>query len=115
MHQIKYVVFVGTLESADDVYREVASNDFIDVQLDLGGKEAGYVHSDADIDRASQSLLKASFYNNGQSRNSIQRIYVHKEISTEFINLFSKKTFAGLKIGDPMLDETTIGPLALTE
>lgn len=31
MHQIKYVVFMGTLESADDVYKEVATNDFIDV------------------------------------------------------------------------------------
>lgn len=56
---------MGTLESADDVYKEVAANDFIDVQLDLGGKEAAYVDADANLELASDVLLKASFYNNG--------------------------------------------------
>ena len=31
LHDVKYVVFMGSVDSADDVYREVASNDFIDV------------------------------------------------------------------------------------
>jgi len=49
----------------------VADNDFIDVQLDLGGKDAAYVAPDCDEDLALQTLVKGVFYNTGQSRNSI--------------------------------------------
>lgn len=41
---------MGSIESAHDVYFEVAKNDFIDVQLDLGGKEAAFVADDAGMD-----------------------------------------------------------------
>ncbi len=41
---------MGSLESAHDVYTDVAENDFIDVQLDLGGNDGAYVAPDADID-----------------------------------------------------------------
>lgn len=70
-HYINYVVFMGSLESAHDVYQEVAQNDFIDVQLDLGGKDAAYIAPDADIELALTTLVKGAFYNSGQSRNSI--------------------------------------------
>ena len=60
-------------------------------------------------------LVKGSFYNTGQSRHSIQRIFVHKSISKEFINAFSKKAFETLKLGDPMLESTNIGPIANAE
>ncbi|CDW75873.1 aldehyde dehydrogenase [Stylonychia lemnae] len=99
-HAINYVVFMGSLESAHDVYQEVAKNDFIDVQLDL------------DMENAAEVLLRAAFYNAGQSRNSMQRIYIEKAISNDFINLFSKMAFERLQIGDPMDEQTDIGPLA---
>ena len=112
---INYVVFMGSLESAQYVYTEVAHNDFIDVQLDLGGKEAAYVDPDCDVDLAIKRLLEGAFYNTGQTRNSIERIYVHKEIYNDFVNRYTKKAFEELKIGDPMLETTNIGPIALAE
>ncbi|TNV79592.1 hypothetical protein FGO68_gene16974 [Halteria grandinella] len=114
-HEINYVVFMGSLQSAHDVYTEVAQNDFIDVQLDLGGKDAAYVAGDCDVELTVQTLVKGAFYNTGQSRNSIQRIYVHKDISGDFINQFSKKAFDELKLGNPLLDTTNIGPMAILE
>lgn len=47
-HEINYVVFMGSLQSAHDVYTDVAENDFIDVQLDLGGKDGAYIAPDCD-------------------------------------------------------------------
>jgi acyl-CoA reductase-like NAD-dependent aldehyde dehydrogenase len=70
-HEINYVVFMGSLESAHDVYTDVAENDFIDVQLDLGGNDGAYVAPDADIELSLQTLIKGAYYNSGQSRNSI--------------------------------------------
>jgi acyl-CoA reductase-like NAD-dependent aldehyde dehydrogenase len=40
---------------------------------------------------------------------------VHKDISGDFINHFSKKAFEELKLGDPMLDTTNIGPMAILD
>lgn len=106
---------MGTLQSAKFIYSEVANNDFIDIQLDLGGKDAAYVDSNVDIDKTAQILLKGAFYNTGQTRNTIERIYVHKEIYSDFINAYTKKVFEELKIGDPMNEDTNIGPVALLE
>lgn len=106
---------MGSLENARDVYEDVAENDFIDVQLDLGGKDGAYVAPDCDFDLTLQTLVKGAFYNTGQSRNSIQRIFVHKEISNKFINAFSKKVFEDLKMGDPMNEDTYIGPMAVLD
>jgi len=43
----------------------VAQNDFIDVQLDVGGKDAAYVAPDCDLQLAAETLMKAAFYNTG--------------------------------------------------
>lgn len=45
----------------------------------------------------------------------MERIYVHQEISAEFINKFSKMAFETLKLGDPMNEDTNIGPMAMLE
>jgi acyl-CoA reductase-like NAD-dependent aldehyde dehydrogenase len=114
-HEINYVVFMGSIENAHDVYTDVAENDFIDVQLDLGGKDGAYVAPDCNFDLTLQTLVKGAYYNTGQSRNSIQRIYVHKDISSTFINAFTKKVFEDLKMGDPMNEDTYIGPMAVLD
>ena len=64
-HEINYVVFMGSLDSAKDVYTDVAENDFIDVQLDLGGNDGAYVAPDADIELTLQTLIKGAYYNSG--------------------------------------------------
>lgn len=42
-------------------------------------------------------------------------MYVHKDISGDFINKFSKKAFEELKLGDPMNEDTSIGPMAVLD
>jgi len=40
---------------------------------------------------------------------------VHKEIADSFTNRFSKKVFEELKLGDPMKEDTNIGPMAVLD
>ena len=60
-------------------------------------------------------LTSACFSNAGQRRDSVERIYVHKNVFSEFTNKFTKNAFENLQLGDPMLETTNIGPIAVME
>jgi acyl-CoA reductase-like NAD-dependent aldehyde dehydrogenase len=80
------------------------------VTLELGGNAGLIVHSDADLDLASQRIAFGGFYQAGQSCISVQRVLVHDDVADEF----SSKLVAEvekLKTGDPMDPETDVGPL----
>jgi succinate-semialdehyde dehydrogenase / glutarate-semialdehyde dehydrogenase len=49
--------------------------------------------------------------NNGQSCIAAKRFLVHADVAEEFTRLFAEK-LAAQKLGDPMADDTKIGPLA---
>jgi acyl-CoA reductase-like NAD-dependent aldehyde dehydrogenase len=72
--------------------------------LELGGKDAMVVFADADLDRAVQGALFASFLNAGQACVSAERIYVERAIYEEFAERLSRRA-QELKLGDD------VGPL----
>lgn len=82
----------------------------VKLQLELGGKDPSYVCEDADVKNAAASLADGAMYNTGQSCCSVERIYVHERIHDAFVAAFVAEV-KGLKIGDPMDEATTIGPL----
>ncbi len=83
---------------------------FVKLQLELGGKDPTYVCDDADPQVAAQSLADGAMYNTGQSCCSVERIYVHEKIHDAFVAAFVE-TVKGFKVGDPMREDTYIGPL----
>jgi acyl-CoA reductase-like NAD-dependent aldehyde dehydrogenase len=80
------------------------------VTLELGGNAATIVHSDANIDVAVARTVFGSFSYSGQVCISVQRIYIQREIYTEFREKFLAAT-KKLVMGDPMSDQTDIGPV----
>jgi acyl-CoA reductase-like NAD-dependent aldehyde dehydrogenase len=78
--------------------------------LEHGGVAPVIVAADADIDDTVTLLSKAGFYHAGQVCVSVQRIYAEKAIARR---LAEKIATAGnkMKIGDPTLESTEIGPL----
>ncbi|HYF41922.1 MAG TPA: aldehyde dehydrogenase family protein [Ramlibacter sp.] len=80
------------------------------LQLELGGKDPTYVCDDADPGRAAESLADGAMYNTGQSCCSVERIYVHEKVHDAFVEAFVE-TVRGFKAGDPMAEDTYIGPL----
>ena len=69
---------------------------------------------DADIEKASNGAVKGRFINCGQSCIASKRFIAVKKISNEFIEKFTQKA-EKLKVGDPMSDDTDIGPLVNAE
>ena len=108
--RVGYVHFTGSVEGGRAVKRAAAER-FIEVGLELGGKDPGYVRADADLDHAAANLADGSFFNAGQSCCGIERIYVHRSVYEPFVERFVAEAL-GLRLGDPRDPETTIGPMA---
>lgn len=82
--------------------------------LELGGSDPFIVFKDADLARAADIGLLSRFQNSGQSCIAAKRFIIHQDIYEDFIELLVNRT-KSLKLGDPMLDETTQAPLARAE
>ena len=107
--KVEGLFFTGSHATGLRVAQAVGSR-FIKLQLELGGKDPTYVCDDADPVAAAGSLADGTMYNTGQSCCSVERIYVHEKIHDAFVAAFVE-TVKGFKVGDPMSEETYIGPL----
>ncbi|MFV1450842.1 aldehyde dehydrogenase [Maribacter sp. HS] len=104
----KMVTMTGSTPVGQQIAKMAAQN-LTHVQLELGGKAPFIVFEDADIDAAVDAALHSRFDNCGQVCTCNERMYVHEDIYYEFMNKFIQKTKA-LKVGDPMLEDTDMGP-----
>ncbi|SOC49730.1 succinate-semialdehyde dehydrogenase / glutarate-semialdehyde dehydrogenase [Blastococcus aggregatus] len=79
--------------------------------LELGGSDPFIVMPSAHLERAAEVAVTSRNQNNGQSCIAAKRFFVHREVAEEFTRLFTEK-IAALTVGDPMDEDTQIGPLA---
>jgi acyl-CoA reductase-like NAD-dependent aldehyde dehydrogenase len=68
------------------------------------------VDRSADLDRIIEPIVKGGYYHAGQVCVSTQRIFVHADIETAFLERFTARVRA-LQVGDPLRPETEVGPL----
>lgn len=109
--EVGYVAFTGSVPGGHAVYRAAAAQRFIDVGLELGGKDPAYVAADADFDAAVEGLVDGAFYNAGQSCCGIERVYVHRSLYGRFVERAAELVSA-YQLGDPTDPATSLGPLA---
>ena len=107
--RINFVSFTGSVKAGYDVQKATHTK-FIDMTLELGGKDPAYARHDCDLEKTVENLVDGSFFNSGQSCCGIERIYVDEKIYNNFIELFVSKTY-GYKLGNPLEKETNLGPV----
>lgn len=78
--------------------------------LELGGSDAFIVMPSADLDAAAKAAVTGRTMNNGQSCIAAKRFIVHDEVYDAFRDKMAERMKA-LKIGDPMAEDTDVGPL----
>ena len=79
--------------------------------LELGGSDPFVVMPSADLDLAARTAVTARTINNGQSCIAAKRFVVHEAVHDAFL----ERLVAGMRalvVGDPMAEETQVGPLA---
>lgn len=104
----KMVTMTGSTPVGQQIAKMAAQN-LTHVQLELGGKAPFIVFADAHIDKAVEAALHSRFDNCGQVCTCNERMYVHEDVYDSFMEKFLARTKA-LKVGDPMLEETDMGP-----
>jgi len=107
--RINFVSFTGSVKAGYDV-QKATHNKFIDMTLELGGKDPAYARYDCDLEKTVENLVDGSFFNSGQSCCGIERIYVDEKIYNNFLELFVSKTY-NYKLGNPLDKETNLGPV----
>lgn len=107
-------VKAATLTGSEPAGRAVASTAGEMIKktvLELGGSDPYVVMPSADLDRAARVAVTARVQNNGQSCIAAKRFIVHTDVYDAFAERFVAG-MAALKVGDPLVEETEVGPLA---
>jgi succinate-semialdehyde dehydrogenase/glutarate-semialdehyde dehydrogenase len=107
------VSLTGSIGAGSEI-GEIAGRIIKPAVLELGGSDPFIVLKDADLDRAAQAAVRSRFLNAGQSCVAAKRIIVVEDVVVDFIEAFELH-MQELKIGDPMDEDTDIGPLSKKE
>ena len=106
---VNAVTFTGSVEVGKKVGQRAVAQ-LKKCVLELGGSDPFIVCADADLEKASTGAVKGRFINCGQSCIATKRFFVVEKVADEFTEMFTQKT-EKLKVGDPLSEETDVGPL----
>lgn len=106
---VSMVAFTGSVETGKSIAR-AAADQVKKVHLELGGKDAFIVCDDVDLEIAAKGAVWAAYLNTGQVCTSAERFFVLPQVFDDFVDAFVQET-GKLVVGDPMNDETDIGPM----
>ena len=100
--------FIGSVDTGLKVATRGAGKAML---LELGGNGPMIVLEDADVAAAAEASLVASFLCAGQSCTAGERFLVHEAVHDEFVERLRAAVEREIRLGDPLLTETTMGPL----
>ncbi len=108
--RIAAVTLTGS-EAAGRSVAGVAGSALKKTVLELGGSDAFIVRADADLERAAAAAVASRYQNSGQSCIAAKRLIVVGDAAEPFLERFVARA-AQLKSGDPLAEDTQLGPLA---
>lgn len=107
--RVAKVSLTGSVATGQRVYASAAEG-MRHVTMELGGKSPLIVFDDASLDDAVGAAVLANFYSSGQICSNGTRVFVQNGILPEFLDRLAKRV-AGVRIGDPLDEETQHGPI----
>lgn len=107
--RVRKLTFTGSTEVGMLLYQQAAKT-IKRVSLELGGHAPFIICEDADVPAAVVQVMASKFRNAGQTCVCANRIYVHEKVQGPFAEQMAD-AIRKLRVGDPMSDQTQVGPL----
>ena len=109
--EVRSVCFTGSIPVGRTLAQELAADYSKSVALELGGRNALIVFSDADLDRTAEAAADGICLTTGQRCNSTSRILIHRDVEKQFVIklIDSLRRYVP---GYPADEATMLGPLA---
>ncbi len=106
------VVFTGSTEVAKNINRSLAAKDgpIVPLIAETGGQNAMIVETSALLEQVVDDVVISAFGSAGQRCSALRVVYVHEDIADRFYELL-RGAMTELKLGDPRLISTDIGPV----
>jgi 1-pyrroline-5-carboxylate dehydrogenase len=104
------ITFTGSYEVGMGIYRTFASEYPKPVICEMGGKNPAIVTKSADLDKATDGVMRSAFGFGGQKCSAASRVFVEREVYDDFVAQLKEKT-EKIKIGDPLERDVYLGPL----
>ena len=109
---VDVVAFTGSTEVGRTFLHHSADTNLKRVVLELGGKSPQVVMADAPpLDQIAPKILDAIFWNMGENCSAGSRLIVHRSRRRELVERLVAAATQKWLVGDPMEDETRIGPM----
>lgn len=109
-HQdVDRIAFTGSTETGRRIVTASAGN-LKRVTLELGGKSAVIVMPDADLEKYAERIVAAVMFNAGQICTAGSRVYVHRAIVGDFLDL-AAGVVNRLRVGSGFAADTQLGPV----
>ncbi len=104
------IAFTGSKEVGESGFRTFVGARPRPFISEMGGKNPAIVTKNADLEKATDGVLRAAFGYSGQKCSACSRVYVQKDVANQFLEKLVTKTRM-LKIGKPWEKDVLIGPV----
>jgi len=104
------IAFTGSKEVGMFGFRSFVEKEPRPFISEMGGKNPTIITASADLEKAAEGVLRASFGYGGQKCSACSRVYVQKNIANQFMEKLVSKA-KSLKIGHPWEKDIFLGPV----
>jgi 1-pyrroline-5-carboxylate dehydrogenase len=104
------IVFTGSKEVGTRMFKRFSTDWVKPCLTELGGKNACIVMDSADLDAASEGVMRSAWGLQGQKCSACSRVYVHASVAEEFTAKLIERT-RSIRMGDPTERDVFFGPL----
>ena len=104
------ITFTGSYDVGMGIYKNFAKDFPKPAICEMGGKNPAIVSAKADLDKATDGVMRSAFGFGGQKCSATSRVYVEREVYDDFVAKLKEKVEA-IKVGDPLKKENWLGPI----
>src|SRR5918997_946358 len=108
------LTFTGSYDVGFGLYKSFAQDFPKPIITEMGGKNPAIVSAKADLDKATDGVMRSAFGYSGQKCSACSRVLVQREVYDDFVDLLREKT-ERIATGDPLRKDVYMGPVIFSE